>query len=124
LIASDIQVAPEPHGGLVRNGSETVLLKCFAGYSVDDMLTEFRARWLWDDRETTAQRQQHPVKPVAAEPARSDPAAMALRPLPHGAYETTGRLPRAGDDGQFEYRIKHSSDSHERRAKESELSLP
>ena len=41
---------------------------------------------------------------------------------PRGAYEITGRLPQ-GDDGQFEYRIKHSSESHERLAKESELSL-
>ena len=40
---------------------------------------------------------------------------------PRGAYEITGRLPQ-GDDGQFEYRIKHSSESHERLAKESELS--
>jgi hypothetical protein len=85
LIAPDPQTYPgrtETHGGLARNGSETVLLKCFAGYSVDDMLIEFRARWLWDDRETTAQRQQHPVKPVAAEPAWSDPAVMALRRRP------------------------------------------
>jgi len=40
---------------------------------------------------------------------------------PRGAYEITGRLPKS-DDGQFEYRIKHSGESHERLAKESELS--
>jgi hypothetical protein len=33
------------------------------------ILHGLRARWLWDDRDTTAQRQQHPVKPQAAEPA-------------------------------------------------------
>ena len=44
------------------------------------MLRELRARWLWDDREATAQRQQHPVKPMAAEPVHlPDPAALALR---------------------------------------------
>jgi hypothetical protein len=121
----------------------------------------------------TAQRQQHPVKPVAAEPAHQpDPAALALmwrsaeglpkercyqawrreaalerqsrgptmskhrfyigqivsygpasrsQDAPRGAYEITGRLPQ-GDDGQFEYRIKHSSEAHERIAKEGELS--
>jgi hypothetical protein len=41
---------------------------------------------------------------------------------PRGAYEITGRLPQGGG-GQFEYRIKHSSETHERIAKESELSL-
>jgi hypothetical protein len=41
---------------------------------------------------------------------------------PRGAYEITGRLPQGGD-GQFEYRIKHSGEAHERIAKESELSL-
>jgi hypothetical protein len=41
---------------------------------------------------------------------------------PRGAYQITGRLPQ-GDDGKFEYRIKHSSEAHERIAKESELSL-
>jgi hypothetical protein len=41
---------------------------------------------------------------------------------PRGVYEITGRLPQ-GDDGQFEYRIKHSSETHERIAKESELSV-
>jgi hypothetical protein len=40
---------------------------------------------------------------------------------PRGAYEIAGRLPQ-GDDGQFEYRIKHSGEAHERIAKESELS--
>jgi hypothetical protein len=73
--------------GSLRNGRETVPFKCIAGGSADDMLTEFRARWLWDDREAVAQRQQHPVKPVAAEPAQPDPAAMALRPR-------RGALPR------------------------------
>jgi hypothetical protein len=37
-----------------------------------------------------------------------------------GAYTVTGRLPR-GDDGEFEYRIKHSSEQNERTAKEIEL---
>jgi hypothetical protein len=41
---------------------------------------------------------------------------------PRGAYEITGRLPQGGD-GQFEYRIKHASESHERIAKERELSV-
>jgi hypothetical protein len=40
---------------------------------------------------------------------------------PSGVYEITGRLPQ-GADGQFEYRIKHSREPHERIAKESELS--
>jgi hypothetical protein len=41
---------------------------------------------------------------------------------PRGVYTITRRLPQ-GDDAQFEYRIKHSSEEHERTAKESELSL-
>jgi len=41
---------------------------------------------------------------------------------PRGAYKITARLPQ-GDDGQFEYRIKHSGEAHERIAKDSELSL-
>ena len=41
---------------------------------------------------------------------------------PRGVYEITARLPQ-GDDGQFEYRIKHSGEAHERIAKESELNL-
>jgi hypothetical protein len=41
---------------------------------------------------------------------------------PRGAYEIIARLPQ-GDDGQFEYRIKHSGEVHERIAKESELRL-
>jgi hypothetical protein len=49
------------------------------------------------------------------------PASRA-QDAPRGAYEITGRLPQ-GNDGQFEYRIKHSSELHERIAKESELSL-
>jgi len=39
---------------------------------------------------------------------------------PSGVYTVTGRLPH-GDDRQFEYRIKHSHEDHERIAKESEL---
>ena len=39
---------------------------------------------------------------------------------PSGVYTITGRLPQ-GDDGQFEYRIKHSGEEHGRIAKESEL---
>jgi hypothetical protein len=39
---------------------------------------------------------------------------------PRGAYKITARLPQ-GDDGQFEYRIKHSGEAHERIAKEREL---
>ena len=39
-----------------------------------------------------------------------------------GAYKITARLPQA-DHGQFEYRIKHSGEAHERTAKESELGL-
>ena len=39
---------------------------------------------------------------------------------PGGVYTVTRRLPK-GDDGQFEYRIKHSSEEHEQIAKESEL---
>jgi hypothetical protein len=41
---------------------------------------------------------------------------------PRGAYKITARLPQS-DDGQFEYRIKHSGEAYERIAKESELSL-
>lgn len=41
---------------------------------------------------------------------------------PRGAYRITARLPQ-GDDGLFEYRIKHSGEAHERIAKETELSL-
>ena len=47
--------------------------------------------------------------------------ASRVQDAPGGVYEITGRLPQ-GDDGQFEYRIKHSSESHERIAKERELS--
>jgi hypothetical protein len=50
------------HGWLVKNDRETVLFKCFAGGSADDTLTELRARWLWDDRETPA---ASPLKPRA-----------------------------------------------------------
>ena len=41
---------------------------------------------------------------------------------PSGVYTVTGRLPQ-GDDGQFEYRIKHSYEDHERIAKENELTV-
>jgi hypothetical protein len=41
---------------------------------------------------------------------------------PRGAYRVTARLPQS-DDGQFEYRIKHSGETYERIAKESELSV-
>jgi hypothetical protein len=47
------------------------------------------------------------------------PASRSLD-APRGAYEITRLLPQ-GDDGQFEYRIKHSGEAHERIAKESEL---
>jgi hypothetical protein len=40
---------------------------------------------------------------------------------PRGAYKITARLPQS-EHGQFEYRIKHSGEAHERTAKESELS--
>jgi hypothetical protein len=39
---------------------------------------------------------------------------------PPGNYHIIGLLPR-GQDGMFEYRIKHSDEVHERTAKESEL---
>ena len=39
---------------------------------------------------------------------------------PSGVYTVTRRLPQ-GDDGKFEYRIKHAGEDHERIAKESEL---
>jgi hypothetical protein len=41
---------------------------------------------------------------------------------PRGAYKITARLPQ-DQGGQFDYRIKHSGEAHERIAKESELSL-
>jgi hypothetical protein len=41
---------------------------------------------------------------------------------PRGVYTITARLPQS-DDGQFEYRIKHPSEDHERIAKESELTV-
>jgi hypothetical protein len=43
------------------------------------------------------------------------------RDVARGAYEVTKQLPER--DGQFEYRIKSSSEPHERVVKESELSL-
>jgi hypothetical protein len=49
------------------------------------------------------------------------PAARS-QDAPRGAYKISARLPQA-DDGQFEYRIKHPGEAHERIAKESELSL-
>jgi hypothetical protein len=42
------------------------------------------------------------------------------RDAPRGAFEVIKQLPER--DGQFEYRIKSSRESHERVAKESELS--
>ena len=39
---------------------------------------------------------------------------------PDGKYLITGCLPQ-GDDGELKYRIKHSAETHERVAKESEL---
>ena len=41
---------------------------------------------------------------------------------PSGVYTVTRRLPQ-GNDGQFEYRIKHSHEDHERIAKQSELKV-
>jgi hypothetical protein len=41
---------------------------------------------------------------------------------PRGAYKITARLPQT-QDGQFDYRIKHSGEAHERIAKENELIL-
>ena len=38
---------------------------------------------------------------------------------PPGIYEVTAKLPER--DGEFEYHIKHTSELHERIAKESEL---
>jgi hypothetical protein len=42
-----------------------------------------------------------------------------IQDAPRGTYEVTGRLPERG--GEFEYRIKHFSEEHERTARESEL---
>ena len=50
------------------------------------------------------------------------PASWRNVDAPSGVYTVTGRLPQ-GDDGQFEYRIKHSHEDHERIAKESELKV-
>jgi len=41
---------------------------------------------------------------------------------PPGAYVIIALLPQ-GDKGEFEYRIKHSHESHQRSAKEGELRL-
>ncbi len=41
------------------------------------------------------------------------------RNVPGGAYEVTKQLPHNGHE--FEYRIKNASESHERVARESEL---
>ena len=38
---------------------------------------------------------------------------------PRGKYVVTAKLPER--DGQFEYRIKHIDEAHERTARESEL---
>jgi hypothetical protein len=128
-----------------------------------------RARRLWDNRKTTAQRQQHPVKPcggragASARPGRlgvtAAPFCVTLPRHGRGAaagsssgmararaqnvgprcqstgsisancglspsltqpgcsprcIRDNGRLPQ-GDDGQFEYKIKHSSEAHEPR---------
>jgi hypothetical protein len=48
------------------------------------------------------------------------PAASGVD-APQGLYVVIARL-RQGDDGQFEYRIKHSHEPHRRIAKQSELS--
>ena len=50
--------------------------------------------------------------------------AVAYKPpsgqyAPPGVYLVTAKLPER--DGEFEYHIKHSSEPHERIAKESEL---
>jgi len=58
----------------------------------------------------------HIGQSVSYRPASRNPDA------PRGAYKITARLPQ-GDDGLFEYRIKHSGEAHELIAKESELSL-
>jgi len=47
-------------------------------------------------------------------------SAKRLSYAPGGAYVVVALLPER--DGQFEYRIKHSKEPHERVAKESELS--
>jgi hypothetical protein len=41
---------------------------------------------------------------------------------PEGAYIVTAQL--SGRNDEREYRIKHSSEAHERSARESDLSLP
>ena len=38
---------------------------------------------------------------------------------PRGAYVVTAKLPER--EGEFEYRIRHMSEQHERMARESEL---
>jgi hypothetical protein len=47
-------------------------------------------------------------------------ATVSNRDAARGAYEVTKQLPER--DGQFEYRIKSSSEPHERVAKEGDLS--
>jgi hypothetical protein len=42
---------------------------------------------------------------------------------PQGVYVIIALLPQ-GEDGEFEYRIKHSHEDHQRSAKESELRPP
>lgn len=65
---------------IVKNGSNAVLFKCFTGYDPRAIFEELRARGLWDENAPLAPDQQHPVKPMAAEPAHQpDPAALALR---------------------------------------------
>jgi len=43
-----------------------------------------------------------------------------VQDAPGGAYEITRRLPQ-NDSGEYEYRIKHSGELHERIASEREL---
>jgi hypothetical protein len=43
--------------------------------------------------------------------------------LPNVGAEKTPGPTAQGNDGQFEYRIKHSHEDHERIAKESELKV-
>jgi hypothetical protein len=65
---------------------------------------------------TMANHKFHIGQNVGYRPASRSQAAA------RGAYRITGRLPQS-DDGQFEYRIKHSGEAHERIAKEGELSV-
>jgi hypothetical protein len=62
-----------------KKGSNAVLFKYFAGCDPRAIFEKLRARGLWDENAPLAPDQQHPVKPMVAEPAQSDPAALALR---------------------------------------------